>query len=125
MEEFALYAQSLDSLPEELMRRLGGVAHDNGSSFAFDWPDLSVVFHVMPSEEMAEHLIGFQGYVTHLCDGDPEERGCQILERIGRTRLVVRAVVEPGRDEEGRADALLGGPERVREIAARIQGLAV
>jgi hypothetical protein len=113
-ENFAFYSQASDALPEERLRELAGgadfaVEQDNdGRRFRYRWPDLTVTVHEMPAREVPGHLDGFCGYVRHIYGGKPDERGEQALERIRHTRLVAGVVIEPGRDAEGRAEAILG-----------------
>lgn len=113
-ENFAFYSQTYDALPVEQMRQLAGEAEfaveeqEGERSFVYRWPGLTVTCNEMPQAQVPNHLNGFCGYVKHIYDGKPDERGEQILDRIRYTRLVVGVVVEPGRDEEGRAERLLG-----------------
>jgi hypothetical protein len=114
-ENFTLYAQTYDALPEEQMRRLAGDADfstgtddDGGRRFAYSWPGLSVTVHEMPARDVPGHLAGFRGYVRHIYGGQPDERGERVLDRISHTRLVAGVVVEPARDEQGRAEQVLG-----------------
>ncbi|MBV9381871.1 MAG: hypothetical protein JO242_14530, partial [Streptosporangiaceae bacterium] len=61
-ENFALYSQTLDSLPEEQMLKLvDGVRpiiapSEGGLSYRYEWDDLTVTCYVVPKEEIAEHL---------------------------------------------------------------------
>jgi hypothetical protein len=113
-ENFAFYAQTCDSLPEEQMRGLAGEADfsvetgPDGRRFLYRWPDLAITVNEMPAKEVPEHLRGFCGYVQHIYGGKPDDRGKQILDRIRYTRLVAGVIIEPGRDEQGRAGQLLG-----------------
>jgi hypothetical protein len=114
-ENFTLDAQTCDALPEEQMRRLAGDAvfstgtdDDGGRRFAYRWPGLSVTVHEMPARDVPGHLDGFRGYVRHIYGGQPDERGEPVLDRISHTRLVAGVVVEPARDEQGRAEQVLG-----------------
>jgi hypothetical protein len=114
-ENFAFYSQTTDALPEEQMRRLAGdaefsvgTASDGGRSFTYRWPGLTITCNEMPSANVPAHLSGFCGYVKHIYGGKLDDRGSHILDRINYTRLVVGVVIEPERDEEGRAERLLG-----------------
>jgi hypothetical protein len=113
-ENFAFYSQTYDALPEEQMRRLAEGAEfsvdtaEGGRQFAYRWPDLAVTVNEMPAKEVPAHLDGFCGYVRHLYQGQPDARGEQVLDRVRHTRLVAGVVIEPGRDDQGRAEALLG-----------------
>jgi hypothetical protein len=113
-ENFAFYSQTYDSLPEEQMRALAGEADftlqqsGDGRRFVYRWPDLTVTVNEMPSREVPRHLDGFCGYVHHIYNGKPDERGEQILDRIRYSRLVAGVVIEPKRDEEGCAEGILG-----------------
>ncbi|HZV06332.1 MAG TPA: DUF4272 domain-containing protein [Gemmataceae bacterium] len=113
-ENFAFYAQTYDSLPEEQMRALAGEADfaieqtAEGRCFSYRWPGLTVTVNEMPAREVPQHLDGFCGYVRHIYDGKPDERGEQILDRIRYSRLVAGVVIEPKRDKEGRAEGILG-----------------
>lgn len=113
-ENFAFYSTTYDTLPDEQMRKLAGEAdfaieqHENGRLFLYRWPDLSVAVHEMPVREVPRHLDGFCGYVRHIYQGKPDQRGEQILDRIRYSRLVAGVVIEPERDEQGRAEGILG-----------------
>ncbi|HEY7314476.1 MAG TPA: DUF4272 domain-containing protein [Gemmataceae bacterium] len=113
-ENFSFYSQSYDALPEERMRELTGEADfaveqtEDGRCFTYRWPDLTVTVHEMPAREVPRHLDGFRGYVRHIYHGKPDERGEQILDRIRYSRLVAGVVIEPKRDQEGRAEGILG-----------------
>src|SRR5262245_58679483 len=96
------------------MRRLAGVADfsvedaEDGRRYVYRWPNVTVTVNEMPSREVPGHLDGFCGYVRHTDRGQPDAPGEQVLARIRHTRLVAGVVIEPGRDEEGRAEGLLG-----------------
>jgi hypothetical protein len=114
-ENFALYSQTYEALPEEQMSRLAadaefaaGTASDGGRSFIFRWAGLTVTCNEMPPANVPTHLSRFCGYVKHIYGGKLDERGSRILDRINYTRLVVGVVIEPKRDAEGRAERLLG-----------------
>jgi hypothetical protein len=113
-ENFSFYSQTYDALPDEQMRQIAkgarftAEADGEGRRFVYRWPDLTVTVHEMAAKEVPGHLNGFCGYVTHIYRGKPDERGKQILERIRYTRLVAGVVIEPERDEAGRAEHLLG-----------------
>jgi hypothetical protein len=113
-ENFAFYSQTHDALPEERMRELAGNGNfaveqaDDGRRFTNRWPDLTLVVSEMPAREVPRHLDGFRGYVRHIYDGKPDQRGEQVLDRIRYTRLVAGVVIEPERDAEGRAEEILG-----------------
>jgi Domain of unknown function (DUF4272) len=116
MENFALYSQTLSSLPDEQMRVLATgttpVVETNGEElrYVYRWPDLEVRCNVMPAEQLPEHLQGFVGYVAHIYQGriELDSRIRRIMRRILRTTLVVGVEIIPGRDEEGRAGEILG-----------------
>src|SRR5262245_37265972 len=114
-EQFAFYSQTVAALPEEQLRQLAGGAAfsaesgDDGRRFVYRWPGLTVTVNEMPAKEIPAHLDGFCGYVNRIYGGAPDERGRQVLDRIRHTRLVAGVVVEPGRDDEGRAEGVLGG----------------
>jgi hypothetical protein len=113
-ENFGLYAQTVDTLPEERMRQLAGEADfaveqtAHGRSFTYRWPDLTVTVNEMPAQRIPEHLDGFCSYVRHIYNGRPDKRGEQVLDRIRYTRVVAGVVIEPERDAEGRAEGILG-----------------
>jgi hypothetical protein len=114
-ENFALYSRVAETLPDARMQGLADdvspVAADtpHGRTFTYRWPDLTIVVSEMPAAEVADHLRGFEGYVRqHIYRGDVPERGRAILRRIRDTRLVVGVELQPGRDEQERADELLG-----------------
>jgi hypothetical protein len=113
-ENFAFYSQTQDALPDEQMRGLAGDTDftaettADGRRFVYRWPDFTVTVNEMPARMVPEHLDGFCGYVRQIYRGEPDERGRQVLDRIRHTRLVAGTVIEPERDEVGRADELLG-----------------
>src|SRR5262249_52397597 len=113
-ENFAFYSQTYDALPEERMRELAGAADfaveqtAAGRRFTYRWPDLSVTVNGGRQRDAPGHPGGFCGSVRHIYQGRPDARGKQVLDRIRYTRLVAGVVIEPGRDEEGKADGLLG-----------------
>lgn len=113
-ENFTFYSQIYDTLPEEQMRDLAGRADfavertEDGRSFIYRWPHLTVTVNEMPAQKVPEHLDGFKNYVRHINGGNPDERGEQILDRIHYTRLVAGVVIEPERDEHGLAEGILG-----------------
>jgi hypothetical protein len=113
-ENFAFYSQTYDALPEEQMRELAGETDfaidqdENGRHFIYRWPDLTITVHEMPVREVPRHLDGFYGYVRHIYKGKPHQRGEQVLDRIRYSRLVAGVVIEPERDQEGRAEGILG-----------------
>src|SRR5262249_12873915 len=80
----------------------------DGRVFVFKWPHVTVTCSEKPREELPSHLDGFCGYVKHIYRWKLDSRGQGILDRIRRTRLVVGVVVEPGCDEGGRAEGILG-----------------
>ncbi len=112
-ENFAFYSQIYDALPDDRMRDLAGAADlaieetGDGRRFLYRWDDLAVIVNEMPAKEVPGHLDGFRGYVRHIYRGKLDERGKQVLDRIGYTRLVASAEIEPCRDREGRADGIL------------------
>src|SRR5262249_49827579 len=81
---------------------------EGGRRFVYRWPGVTVTVNEMPGKDVPGHLDGFRGYVRHIYRGEPDERGEQVLDRIGYTRLVVGVEIEPGREGEGGADGLLG-----------------
>jgi hypothetical protein len=113
-ENFAFYSQTYDVLPEEQMRGLAGDADfaveegEEGRRFLYRWPDLTITVNEMPAKDIPEHLNGFCGYVRHIYQDKPDQRGEQVLDRIRYTRVVAGTVIEPERDEEGRAERILG-----------------
>jgi hypothetical protein len=113
-ENYAFYSHTFDALPEENLRQLGGSckftvsAEGDGRTFVFKWPDLTVTCNEMPGENLPNHLEGFCGYVKHIYRGKLDSRGKAIQDRIQYTRLVVGVVVEPGCDQAGRAERILG-----------------
>lgn len=114
-ENFALYSQSVDTLPRARMQVLANdlapeVADtERGLTFTYRWPDLTIIISEMPATQLAEHLRGFEEYVRqHIYKGKVPERGERIIRSIQATRLVVGVELQPGRDEQERADELLG-----------------
>jgi hypothetical protein len=114
-ENYAFYSHTYDALPEDELRRLGSdckftvTPGPDGRSFEFKWPDVTVACNEMPKKNLPTHLDGFCGYVKHIYRGKVDSRGESILDRIQYTRLVVGVVVEPGCDQAGRAERILGG----------------
>jgi hypothetical protein len=113
-ENYAFYSHTCDALPEENLRTLGGNCEftvssgADGRTFVFKWPDLKVICNEMPGKNLPNHLEGFCGYVKHIYRGKLDSRCEAILGRIQYTRLVVGVVVEPGCDQAGRAEGILG-----------------
>lgn len=113
-ENLALYTAEHATLPEDQMRGLmPGLAPDVGTTdrgltYAFNWPDLTILCSEMPGQGMSEHLEGFVGYVKHVCRGVLGEREKRLIERIRSTKLVVGIEIDPGRDPQERADELVG-----------------
>jgi hypothetical protein len=114
-ENFALYSRSADSLPPAQMRVLADdvapelAETERGTTYTYRWPDLTIIVSEMPAALLAEHLRGFEGYVRqHIYKGKVPARGEQIIRSIRATRLVVGVEVQPGRDEQERAEELLG-----------------
>jgi len=113
-EHFTFYSAAYDVLPEEHMRDLAGEADfavkerdEGGRSYVYTWPNMTITCNEMPAAHMANHLQGFVGWVQRIYQGQPDERGRAILQRIRDTRLVVGMVIEPLRDDAGVAEQLL------------------
>jgi len=114
-ENYALYARSYDSLPQAEMEALGHgttvekAQTDRGVTYIYRWPDLTIIVNEMPASQLAEHLRGFEGYISqHIYNGKVPRRGKDIIRDIRATRLVVGVEFQPGRDKQGRAEELLG-----------------
>jgi hypothetical protein len=114
-ENYALYTQSCDSLPLANMQALAGEAAlekgqtQRGVTYTYRWPDLMIIVNEMPASQLVEHLRGFEGYISqHIYKGKVPKRGRDIIRSIRATRLVVGVEFEPGRDQQGRAEELLG-----------------
>lgn len=113
VENFALYSQTHEELPEDQMRALAGESKFSvkkakaGRSFVYKWPKLTVTVNAMAPDELADHLNGFCGYVESICDGHPDERIEQLQYRIQQTALVAGIVVEPERDHEAPVEGLI------------------
>jgi hypothetical protein len=114
-ESFALYSRSADTLPQAQMAVLADqiapeiAQTERGTTYTHCWPDLTIVVSEMPAAMLAEHLRGFEGYVLqHIYKDKPPARGMQIVRSIRETRLVVGVEFQPGRDEQERAEELLG-----------------
>jgi hypothetical protein len=113
-ENFALYSQTLDSLPEDQMLRLvDGIRpivtpSAGGLCYRYEWDDLTIACYVVPKEEFSEHLQGFIGYVRHIYRGEVPPRGEKVIRRIRNTKLIVGVEITPGRDPEERCDTLVG-----------------
>ena len=114
VESFGFYSQTLDSLPgvqvESLIPTLQPRSEvtNRGLTHSWLWDDLEIICSEMPSERLAEHLRGFEGYVLQVCSGKPDGRLGVLISRIRATRLVVGVEVRPKRDPAGRADLVLG-----------------
>jgi hypothetical protein len=114
-ENFALYSQEYDSLPDAEMQALAsplcparGIT-ERGLTYSYQWPDLTILVSVLPAQETAEHLRGFAGYIRDgIYHGTVPRRGERIIHRVLHTRLVVGVELQPGRDAEGRSELLLG-----------------
>src|SRR5262249_15819106 len=113
-ENFALYSQTLDSVPDDQMLKLvDGIRPiisppQGGLSYPYEWDALTITCYMVPNEEIAEHLHGFVGYVRHIYGGDVPPRGEKLIRRIQRTKLVVGVEINPGRDPEERSDEIVG-----------------
>jgi hypothetical protein len=82
---------------------------ERGKTYTYRWPELAIVVNEMPAAELVEHLRGFEGYVRqYIYRGKVPQRGERIIRTIRATRLVVGVELQPGRDEPGRAEELLG-----------------
>jgi len=114
-ENFALYSRTYDSLPEDRMLMLvdsicpSSEITDRGLTYTYRWPDLTILVSAMPSSELPDHLRGFEGYLRRgIYGGKVPDRGERIIRRILATRLVIGVELQPGRDEQERADELVG-----------------
>ena len=114
-ENYALYTRSYDALPPAKMEALAGDAAlekgqtERGMTYCYRWPELTIIVSEMPASELKEHLRGFEGYISqHIYKGKVPRRGEHIIRSIWSTRLVVGVEFQPGRDQEGRAELLLG-----------------
>ena len=76
---------------------------DKNPRFVIAWPDLKVTLSQMPGDKLASHLEGFAGYVRQRCDVQAPE----LLSRIEGMKLCLGVLIEPGFDEENRAEAFL------------------
>jgi hypothetical protein len=115
-DNLALYSPVPEPIPLAHLRRL--VGHGNVrasrdpagrvSAYRIDWGDVRVTLNVMPEEQLADHLQGFQGYVLDLAGEEAEDHAlAPILDRIAATKLVHGVVVEPGFDREGKVNRLV------------------
>lgn len=114
-ENYALYSSSFDTLPQAAMEALADdvvpelAQTERGVTITYRWPDLTIIVSEMPASQLAEHLRGFEGYIRqHIYKSRVPERGERIIRCIRATRLVVGVELQPGRDEQGRAEELLG-----------------
>lgn len=114
-ENFAMYSRTYDELPHGEMLRLADEIRptladtERGLTYTYTWPDLTILVSVMAAADLADHLLGFEGYIRRgVYEGQVPPRGEQIIERIRETRLVVGIEAQPERDAEGRADELIG-----------------
>lgn len=114
-ENFALYSRSADSIPLEHMQVLADdvapelAETERGTTFIYRWPDLTIIVSQMPAVQLAEHLRGFEGYIRqHIYKGKVPTRGERMIRTIRATQLVVGVEFQPGRDEQERAEELLG-----------------
>ena len=113
-ENFALYSQTLDSLPEEQMLKLAdGICpavsrSDAGLCYRFNWSDLTMTCHVMPREKIRDHLRGFIGYIRHIFVHGMPAHGEKLIQRVQNTRLIIGVEISPSRNPEERCDELVG-----------------
>lgn len=114
-ENFALYSRSADNLPRTQMQRLSDevapelAETESGTTFTYNWPDLTIIVSEMITDQLPEHLRGFEGYIRqHIYKGKVPARGERIIRNIRATRLVVGIELRPGRDDQERAEELIG-----------------
>lgn len=113
-DNFALYSQSYRELPDAQMEALAGDAvfetgrtEEGERVFSYRWPDLEIHCYER-NGDLGEHLQGFCGFVAQCLGGEPDARGQLLMQRILATQLTVGVAIEPGRDEAGRAEGILG-----------------
>src|SRR5262245_58209220 len=96
----------------DLLRRVAPLAEvslvsppDPGTSggYVVQAREWRLQLNVMPTEEVAQHLLGFGGYVIHVSGGGrtPEARAVQA--QLGEVRLVLGCILTPGFDAAGEA----------------------
>lgn len=113
-ENFALYSQTIDSLPKDQMSKLvEGVRpvvapSDGGLRYRYQWDDLTVTCYIVPKAELRDHLEGFVGYVRSIYRNEIPPRGARLIHRIRQTKLVVGVEITPRRDDEERSDEIVG-----------------
>jgi hypothetical protein len=113
-ENYALYSRLYTSLPKEQMLELVEGREPEvrlvarGLTYVYRWPDLSVMCSEMPRERLAEHLAGFVGYIRHISEPGATQRANRLIDAILGTTLVVGIEAQPGRDDAGRVNDILG-----------------
>ena len=71
--------------------------------YRLEAPGWRLEMNVMPPEQLAQHLLGFNGYVAHLTGGGRTPAAQAVLERLAAVKLVLGCVVQPGFDPDGHA----------------------
>jgi len=115
MDNYALYSQTFNNLPAENIKGLGNprsfnvsTIEDGSRSHVYLWDDLKITINQMPANKISEHLGGFIGYVKHLSDLKNVSVDRALVDRISKTKMVLGVIVEPGVDEQGRAEEVIG-----------------
>ncbi len=115
MDNYALYSHTFNNLPVENIKVLGNprsfsvsTIEDGSKSHVYLWDDLKITINQMPENRINEHLSGFIGYVQHLSNlkNVPVDR--DLVDRISKTKMVLGVIVEPGVDDQGRAEEVIG-----------------
>jgi hypothetical protein len=70
----------------------------SGTRYEFMVAGQPVIFDALPQEQLAQHLLGFSGYVRQLKD-DPEENRRDAVDRISRIRCVLGMITDTEFDE--------------------------
>lgn len=111
-----LYGPRPDPVPLDMLRQLAADAQvsemkDDGdlpTGYCVAWNDVRVTLTVMPQDQLAEHLQGFQDHVMQLAGEDMEDDDMdELLDRIEGVRLVQGVIVDPDFDDEGKANRLV------------------
>lgn len=113
-ENVALYSCCATEFPHEEMLHISedvtpthGMT-ERGMTYEYSWPDLKVIVASLDKEKLPAHLNGFAGYVNHIYKGNIPPRGQAIVERILGTKMVIGIEIQPGLDDEGRAEEIVG-----------------
>ena len=102
-----IYVPKLQELPRDQMALLDASAEYSVrqsagrlSAYVYDWPDLRVVFNVMPDAERPGHLEQFVGWLEDHTRSLGKPLNGKLAARIRSTTIVLGCVVEKTTDRE-------------------------